>query len=123
MSAITSADVTYAQVPGTAFSCPSDPRHEGVYKLDFGGGGAEYPAGGIPLLKSKLGCPNKLESLLIENMNSASGHVIKFDHVNQKLRMYQVPVVADEAPAAPLAEVATAAAVAATTVTVKVKGW
>ena len=123
MSAITSADVTYAQVPRSAHSSPSDPRHEAMYTVEFGGGSAEYPNGGIPLLKAKLGCPTQIDSLLIEDMDSDEGYLIKYDKSAQTLRLYQTAAVSDTDPAAPLVELADEAAVGAASLTIKVKGW
>lgn len=59
-------------------------------QLAFGDGALTYPAGGIPLTKAKLGCPNALESMIVHSKGT-SGYGFSYDPVNEKLVMSQSP--------------------------------
>ena len=59
-------------------------------KLSFGDGALTYPAGGIPLSKAKLGCPNIVESLVIYDKGT-SGYSWSYDAANEKLVAIQAP--------------------------------
>jgi hypothetical protein len=81
MAALASTDVTYTLQEGTQKS-GSDCRYEAVFKVAFGDGALTYPSGGIPLTKAKLGCPTKVEEIILSDPDSASGIVVKMDYVN-----------------------------------------
>jgi hypothetical protein len=59
-------------------------------KLAFGDGALTYPAGGIPISKAKLGCPNVVESLEIYDKGT-SGYAWTYDAANEKLVAIQAP--------------------------------
>lgn len=52
-------------------------------KLVFGDGVLTYPAGGVPISKAKLGCPNVIESLVIYDRTTGYGWA--YDATNEKL--------------------------------------
>ena len=58
--------------------------------LAFGDGALTYPAGGIPLSKANLGCPNVIESLRVYGKGT-SGYEFSYDAANEKLVMIQAP--------------------------------
>lgn len=121
MADINANGVTYARVEGSQKAGPSDPRYQATYNLSFGNATDTYPAGGVPLVKGRLGCPTQLDEFIIMDGAAANGLLIKFDSATEKLRIYQVPEVADADPAAPLDEFS--GAVPAMTLKVKVAGW
>lgn len=53
-------------------------------KLAFGDSSKTYPAGGVPVDISKLGCPNIVESLVIYD-TGISGYNWSYDRINKKL--------------------------------------
>ncbi len=53
-------------------------------KLAFGNGVLTYGAGGIPISKGKLGCPNVIESLVVYDKGT-SGYEWSYDAANSKL--------------------------------------
>lgn len=122
MADIAASDVTYTLQAGSAKSCPSDPRFEGVFKVEFGDGSLTYPSGGIPLTKGKLGCPGNIDSLEILDAANADGYVYKWDRANNKILIYEVPAGDGEAAAAAPLD-ALGSAPAATDLYVKVVGW
>jgi len=75
MAAMTSADVSYAPLVGTAVSsevaAPGRVRRQ--IKLTFPVTNQDYPAGGIPLLKEKLGCPRTLLGLTVMGRTLSAG--------------------------------------------------
>ncbi len=86
MADIASGDVTYTlqkKVVGESS------YREFMWKLQFGNGSLTYPAGGIPLTKPSLGCPNQILALNMYDANDGSGYVYKYDSENNKLRIYQ----------------------------------
>lgn len=116
--------VTYARVEGSQKAGPSDPRYQAVYNVSFGDGVDTYPAGGIPLVKGRLGCPTVLDEFIIMDMEAADGILYKFDSSTDTIRAYQTAEVVDTDPAAELVELeGGTAVVAATTLKVKVSGW
>jgi hypothetical protein len=118
MPSIAVTDVTHTvvrtQVMGQA------PRKVVSATLTFGDGALTYPAGGVPLDKTKLGCPNIIESVDLVDAGSADGFIYKYDLANNKIRIYQGdnPNVA----AAPAVELG-AVAVAAKTIKADFYGW
>jgi len=75
MAAMTSADVTYTPLAGTAVSsevaAPGRVRRQ--VKLTFPVTNQDYPAGGIPLLKQSLGCPRALLGLTVMGRTLSAG--------------------------------------------------
>jgi hypothetical protein len=59
-------------------------RSHNNVKLVLGDGSLTYPAGGVPLAKGKLGCPNSVESLVVYS-KGASGYIWSYDKANEKL--------------------------------------
>jgi hypothetical protein len=55
-------------------------------QLAFGDGVLTYPAGGVPLTKAKMGCPNTVESLVVYDQGT-SGYKFQYDTANEKLVM------------------------------------
>jgi hypothetical protein len=73
MAGIALADVTYAAANPGAIQTPG--RVERYIKLTFSNNAAnlDYPAGGIPLDKSKLGCPRGVASLVVLGRTPMTG--------------------------------------------------
>lgn len=67
-----------------------DGRRKNNVKLVFGDGVLEYPAGGVPISKAKLGCPNVIESLVVYD-SATSGYKWSYDAANEKLVAMQAP--------------------------------
>ena len=86
MADIASTDVTYTEQPGGGHT--STGRRTGIFKIQFGDGSLTYPAGGVPLLKAKLGCPNAIEEFTIFDSHDADGRLYKYDAENVKVRIY-----------------------------------
>lgn len=59
-------------------------------QLVFGDGVLEYPAGGVPIDKAKLGCPTVIESLVVYDKGT-SGYAWSYDRANEKLVAIQAP--------------------------------
>jgi hypothetical protein len=59
-------------------------------KLAFGNGVLTYPAGGVPISKGVLGCPNVIESLTVYD-SGTSGYKWSYDAANEKLVAMQAP--------------------------------
>lgn len=87
----------------------------------FGDGTLTYPAGGIPLTGSKMGCPNNVISVILNNSGSANGFLYKYDHVNNKIRIYQGDNT--NAAAAPGVELTGSATPASATLALEVTGY
>lgn len=60
-------------------------------QLAFGDGALTYPAGGVPISKSVLGCPNIIDSLKVFDKGT-SGYEWSYDRANEKLVALQSPV-------------------------------
>ena len=60
-------------------------------KLVFGDGALTYAAGGVPISKGNLGCPNVIESLTVYD-SGTSGYKWSYDRANEKLVAIQSPV-------------------------------
>lgn len=120
MAAIAAGDVSYTMQERTN-QVEADSKRGALFLVAFGDGALTYPAGGVPLTKANLGCPNAIEQLLFVDPASANGFVYKYDYVNEKIRIYQGDndAVAD----GPLVELGGAAAPAAASLYVKVVGW
>jgi hypothetical protein len=86
MTALAASDVTVTLVQRRRV----DGRTRNLVKLVFGNSTLTYPAGGIPITKGKLGCPNVLESLSIHNEGS-TGYHFTYDRVNEKILIFQSP--------------------------------
>lgn len=59
-------------------------------RLAFGDGALTVPAGGIPLTKGNLGCPNVIQSLNVVDQGT-SGYKFQFDQSEEKLVVMQAP--------------------------------
>ncbi len=68
-------------------------RNANRVRLAFGDSSLTYPAGGIPLSKAKLGCPNIVESLNIVSQGT-SGYQFSYDQPNNKLVMVRTAATA-----------------------------
>lgn len=118
MAAIAASDVTYSLVRK---DIGESGRRQINASISFGDGALTYPAGGVPLTKAKLGLPNTVDSLVLNDPASANGFVYKYDAANEKLRIYQGDN--DNAADAPLIELTGAATPAAATLKVVAVGW
>lgn len=87
MAAIAAANVTYTQQGKTIVGESGYRKFNFV--VAFGDGALTYPAGGVPLLKASLGCPNSLMELYVIDPANANGFMYKVDMANLKLRIYQ----------------------------------
>jgi len=85
MANIAASDVTYTV---KNLRRMGNSRVQNRIQLAFGDGALTYPAGGIPLTKGKLGCPNTIESLVVVDQGT-SGYKFMFDSVNVKLVVLQ----------------------------------
>jgi hypothetical protein len=90
--------------------------------ITFGNGTLTYPAGGIPLDKNKMGCPNTVVTVNLSSPASSNGFIYKYDLVNNKIRIFQGDNT--NVAAAPLIElVASTATPAAATIALDAIGW
>lgn len=87
MADIAAADVTYAVVNQHQQKVVQG-RRQGKFSVAFGDGALTYPTGGVPVTKAKLGCPNIIESFIMEG-TGANGFIYKYDQANEKIRIYQ----------------------------------
>lgn len=122
MAQIGTADITYTMVEGSALASPNSPMPERIFVVAFGNGTLTYTNGGVPLDKSKLGCPSNIQSLIMLDAGNSVGYVPKWNMTANTVRLYQDANVTAAAAAA-LVEVLTSAVVTATTLRVLVKGW
>lgn len=120
MAQIASSDVTYAVISGLASACPSLPERKHGMTISFGDSTLTYTNGGIPLDKTKLGCPATVRELVMMDAASSTGYVPKLDYSNLKIRLYQNDTAA---AVGQLVEVLTSAAVAPVTLKVLVTGY
>lgn len=65
-----------------------------IADLAFGNGALTYPAGGVPLTKAKLGCPNHIAELHFIEGEAGNGYVYKYDASAATIRIYQSAAVA-----------------------------
>lgn len=91
MAQIAAADVTHTLVEGSRISSPGNPVTSALFSVAFGNGTLTYTDGGIPLTKSKLGCPANLQEFYILNDSSTDGYIYKFNHTSAKIQIYQAP--------------------------------
>ncbi len=82
MANIASSDITVTLVNRDCVGGSLKKRN--VVKLVFGDGALTYPAGGVPISKGNLGCPNVIESLIVFD-KSTSGYAWSYDKANEKL--------------------------------------
>lgn len=122
MGQITTADVTYTAVAGSAKANAADPQQEQIFTIQFGDGSLLYTQTGIPLQKAKLGCPENLAQLIMLDTGNTVGYVPKWNATTNRIRLYQDANVTAAAAAA-LVEVLTSAVVTSTTLRVLVKGY
>ena len=61
MADLVAADLTYTQIGSGEMSGSSKVRRRFAITTVAG----EYPTGGLPLDKAKMGCPNSLDSLIV----------------------------------------------------------
>lgn len=117
MAAIGASDVSYA----VSFRKKKESSQvEQVVAISFGDGVKTYPAGGIPLTKGQMGCPNVIVSAEMVDAGSADGFIYKYDLANNKIRIYQGDNT--NVAAAPAVELG-AVAVAASSVKMLVAGY
>lgn len=96
-----------------------DSRTCNKVSLAFGNGALTYEAGGVPISKALLGCPNVIESLIIYDKGT-SGYTFTYDATNEKIVMIQGDNdgVADGPGNQP-----STVAIAAQTILAEVIGW
>lgn len=87
MADLAAADVTYTLIERDVVG---GSKKRSVFKLVFGDGALTYPAGGVPLTKSKLGLPVVVESLVVYD-SGTSGYRWTYDKANEKLVAMQAP--------------------------------
>jgi hypothetical protein len=87
MANLVAADVSYTNLKRKKIE---DNRKIVQANISFGDGVKTYPPGGVPLLGKMLDCPVVVDSLLIDDMNSATSMLIKHDAVNNTLRLYSI---------------------------------
>lgn len=119
MADIAASDVTYSILN-------KEKQESGMNELNmtvaFGDGVLTYPAGGVPLTKGMMGCPNEIRTVNLFSPASANGFVYKFDQANNKIRIYQGDN--DAGADGPLVELAGGSATpAAATLYAQVIGW
>jgi hypothetical protein len=119
MAAIAASDLTYTLLSRDIDGGKGKRRN--LLDVTFGDGALTYPAGGVPLTKGNLGCPNSLEEVELVNPASSNGFVYKYDATNEKLRIYQGDN--DNAADAPLIELLGAATPAAATLRLAATGY
>lgn len=81
MADLAAGDVTYTILKQRRLS---DSRVMNLVRIAFGNGSLTFPAGGLPLTKGKLGCPNVIESLHVVDQG-ASTYKYQYDQSEEKL--------------------------------------
>lgn len=61
-----------------------------LVRIAFGDGALTYPAGGIPLTKAKMGCPNNIESIRVVDQGTI-GYQWQYDQSTEKLVGWHAP--------------------------------
>jgi hypothetical protein len=122
MAQIASSDVTYTEIAGYGRANPADTMAERAFSVVIGNGTLTYTNGGVPLDKTKLGCPNYLHNLQMLDAGSGVGYVAKWNQTANTIRLYQDGNVTAAAAAA-LTEILTSAVVTAITLRCIVKGY
>lgn len=90
MTAIATGNVTY-----TGFDPKSStylgPKYGWLRRgtISFGNGSLTYPSGGIPLTKSKLGCPHSLVDVIFIEASTNPGNRYEFDRSAGKIRIFE----------------------------------
>lgn len=87
MADIAAGDVTYTVK--NLRNLGNSKKHNRI-QLVFGDGALTVPAGGIPLTKGKLGCPNTIESLIVVAQGT-SGYQFQYVPSTEKLVVMQAP--------------------------------
>lgn len=87
MANIAASDITYSILNARK---REDSRVQNNVQMVFGDGALTYPAGGVPISKAKLGCPNVIESLVVYDVGT-SGYMWRYDRANEKLVAIQSP--------------------------------
>lgn len=87
MSNIAATDITLTLLTQRR---SEDGRRLNVYTMAFGDGALTYPAGGVPITKAKLGCPNIIEQLTVFDKGT-SGYEWSYDRTNEKLVGFYAP--------------------------------
>lgn len=60
-----------------------------LVRIQFGDGALTYPSGGVPLpAKTAFGLPFALTALVLLDQEDGDGLIYKFDHINQKIRIW-----------------------------------
>lgn len=90
MADIGASNVTYSIVERKK---GEDSYQRVVADVTFGDGALTYPAGGVPLTKAKLACPNSISDLIIVEGDAGNGYVYKFDASAETIRIYQSAAV------------------------------
>lgn len=88
MADLAGTDITYTQLSAEEGNKNGRVR---VFTLAFGDGALTYPAGGVPVTKASLGCPNNIDSLIVFDKGT-SGYEWSYDRTNLKLVALQAPV-------------------------------
>ncbi len=86
MTNLVAADLTYTVLTQRRVNGRSYNR----MRIAFGDSTLTYPAGGIPITKGKLGCPNDIESLTIVD-DGISGYKFSYKQSTGKLVMVRSP--------------------------------
>lgn len=89
MANITAADVTVTSLNKRRVNG----RTYHNVQLAFGDGVLTYPAGGVPIFKASLHCPNVIESLTVYD-SGTSGYRWSYDRTNEKLVAVQTDAAA-----------------------------
>lgn len=88
MADLAASNVTYTMLNERRV----ESRAQNRVRLAFGDGALTVPAGGIPLSKGKLGCPNVIESLIVVDQGT-SGYRFQYDQSAEKLVVMQSALV------------------------------
>lgn len=84
MAAIASANVTYTITKTRKLE---DGRKMVHATLAFGNGALTYPTGGVPLLPGSLGCPNVIDSFVVDD-NGGSIYEFSFVKSTNALKLF-----------------------------------
>ncbi len=119
MADIAAADLVYTIADSGGVTIQNKLRRVKV-TIAFGDAVDDYPTGGIPLTRAKMGLPNVIDSLHFSEDDAGQGFVYKFDESAETIRIYQGDN--DEASDGPLIEFINATDVPAAT-TLEVVAW
>lgn len=87
MADLAAGDLTYTILNSRRLA---DSRVSVRARIAFGNGALTVPAGGIPISKGKLACPNVIESMVIVDQGT-SGYKYQYDQSEEKLVVMQSP--------------------------------